>query len=312
MDEFNRFEAGQRLAINIGLDLISNYQTDTKSELNEKYIQAFGKLLNDDKIDLLFKANALSIPAEEIFLQEQDTLDFVATHNVRNYIIKTLATRFKDDFLNLYNQNHDVSEFSLDIEAVGKRAIKNKALEFLFTLGTEDVYQLCYSQFENANNMTDEFTGLKLLSSCHNDFREKSVKSFYKKWKHETLVMQKWLMVQAQSESKDTLSNCMELEKDSVFDITVPNLVRSLVGAFVANNVCFHDGSGDGYQYLADKIIELDALNPQVAARLASGYKHYENLNLHNKEIMKEALLKIKLHPNISKNVYEIISKIIE
>lgn len=312
MDEFNRFEAGQQLVTNLALDLISKNQSSEKLVLEDQYIEAFGKLLKDDKIDLLFKASAIMIPAEEILLQEQDTMDFNSTHFVRDFIIKTLASRYQNEFLELYECNHKEEEFSLEVSSVGRRALKNRALGFLVSLETEDIYNLCLKQLNSATNMTDEFSALAFLVSSDNNYKEDSLKSFYKKWKDETQVMQKWLRVQASSSSKDTLDQVLKLEKDAIFDMKVPNLVRALVGVFATNNIHFHDPSGKGYNYLADRIIELDLLNPQVAARLAGGFKHFKKLNLQNAEVMKEALSKIRLHPNISKNVFEIISKIMD
>uniref|UniRef100_UPI0035641E0D aminopeptidase N C-terminal domain-containing protein n=1 Tax=Halobacteriovorax sp. TaxID=2020862 RepID=UPI0035641E0D len=129
------------------------------------------------------------------------------------------------------------------------------------------------------------------------------------KWKHETLVMQKWLTAQSSAPGDKTLSRVKELLSNEVYDKSVPNLVRSLVGTFTGNSVEFHSKSGEGYKFITDQIIDIDKLNPQMASRLAGSFKDYKRLPSDLKALVKESLERILAEKSISRNVYEIVSK---
>ena len=179
-------------------------------------------------------------------------------------------------------------------------------------LDTNEVVEICVKQFEEATNMTDELGALAAINNSKSDERNKVMDLFFEKWKHETLVIQMWLSLQGSSTLSDTLSKVKELETSPVYDKTIPNIVRSLLGAYANNNIHFHSKDGLGYEYIAEKILEMDSVNPQVASRFAGAFRPYQLMAEENKKKMEEQLLKIKAHPNLSKNVYEIVSKILE
>jgi aminopeptidase N len=120
-----------------------------------------------------------------------------------------------------------------------------------------------------------------------------------------------WLSIQASSSLPGTLDRVKELEKSSVYNITIPNIVRALIGSFANNNIHFHAKDGSGYEYIGDKILELDSVNPQVASRLAGAFRPYQLMVEENKNKMEKQLRRIIAHPNLTKNVYEILSKIL-
>ena len=160
--------------------------------------------------------------------------------------------------------------------------------------------------------MTDEIGALATLVHSDSSFKDEALKSFYDKWKGETLVMQKWLTVQATATNDSAYEAVLKLEKDKVYDRTIPNLVRALLGQFVASNkVQFNHPSGRGYKLAAERLLELDKLNPQVASRIASAFKDYKRTPGNLQALMKPELERIIKTDGLSKNVYEIVSKIL-
>ncbi len=309
-DEFNRYEAGQLMGERMVNHLLLEKKKGSSLALDEQYTEAFGKILKDESLDPNIKAMMLSVPAEGILHQGHNPIDHQTIFDVREWIIQTLADTYKEDFRKVYDQNVQSGEFKLDPHSIGQRNLKNTALRYLAMTG-EVGHDLVYEQQVAATNMTDEISALSLLCRYENKFRNEAIRNFYDKWNHETLVMQKWLGVQASSTLDDTFDRVQALEKDPIYDGTVPNLFRSLMGAFARNYIQFHHESGRGYKLIADKVIWLDKLNPQIAAGLSGVFKDYKKLLQSRKDLMKVELERIKETDGISKNTYEIVSKII-
>jgi aminopeptidase N len=308
-DEFNRYESAQALGKSLMDCLIKDAAHGAELILDIPYVNAFGKLLTDDSIDDAFKALAMSIPSEGDLLQMQDTVDYENTHKVRKFVIKTLALAHEETLSKLYEKLNVEKEYSLSPEDMGQRELKNSVLAFLVSTGKEKYNELCYAQFEKSSNMTDEFASLVILAGGDSKFRDLAVSKFFNKWKHETLVMQKWLTAQARSSSSDTFEKVNELLSNEVYDKSVPNLVRSLVSVFGANLTHFHDKSGRGYKFIADQIIQMDKINPQMASRLSGAFKDYKRMPNNLKSLVKAELERVLEVEGLSRNVYEIISK---
>lgn len=194
---------------------------------------------------------------------------------------------------------------------MGERDLKNKVLDLLSYVDGDKYKTTSFDQFKAASNMTDEIGALATLVNSNSTFKDEALKAFYDKWKHETLVMQKWLSVQAAASYDSTYDTVLKLEKDAVYDRTIPNLVRSLLAQFSQNKMQFNHPSGRGYKLVADRILELDKLNPQVASRLASAYKDYKRTPASLKALMKPELERVLGTEGLSKNVFEIVSKIL-
>lgn len=311
-DAFNRFEASQVVAQKIMLDLIPLARNKGALYLDPKYIQAFGKILKDKSIDEAFKALSMSIPSEGILHQEQAEIYYPETEMVRNFVRKTLAEAHHETLISLYKSVDQGIVYKLDPKSMGQRDLKNKCLDLLMLVSGDAYKTLAIDQYKTATNMTDELGALTVM--VHTRAKDKSdvLSTFYAKWGHETLVMQKWLAVQATSSDESTYETLLKLEHDSVYDRTIPNLVRSLLGQFVAvNKVQFNHPSGRGYKLIAERLLELDKLNPQIASRLASGFKDYKRTPKNLQELMKPELERIIQTDGLSKNVFEIVSKIL-
>lgn len=309
-DLYNRYEAAQMAAGKMVKDLLAMKAKGNDLSLDAGYLEAFGSLINDQSIEPAVKDMLLGVPSLAILAQYNQPIDYLALDEVRTFILKEVATNFKEDLIKVYKENETPGDYNLDPTSVGKRALRVKALGILSKLKTTDMEDLAKIHFEKATNMTEESAGLAVLSSFGGETFKEASQKFYDKWKHDTLVIQKWLTICSSSSHDDTYDTVKVLEKDPVYDANVPNLVRSLWGGFSRNFVQFHHSSGRGYALMADKVLEIDGINPQVASRLASAFKDYKKLVPAQQELMKPELDKILAKDDLSKNVYEIVSKI--
>jgi aminopeptidase N len=308
-DEFNRYESAQALGKSLMDNLIKDAAHGAELILDRPYVDAFGKLLKDDSLDDAFKSLTMTVPSEVELLQMQEIVDYENTHKAREFVIKTLAKEHREALESLYEKLNITVDYSLEPKEMGRRALKNCVLSFLLATEDDKFSKLAFNQFDSASNMTDEFSSLVLLAAGESEFREQAVNKFFTKWKHETLVMQKWLTAQAKSSSDLTFERVKELLSNEVYDKSVPNLVRSLVSVFAGNLVQFHHKSGRGYKFIADQIIEMDKINPQMASRLAGAFKDYKRMPNDLKALVKVELDRILEVEGLSRNVYEIVSK---
>jgi aminopeptidase N len=177
-------------------------------------------------------------------------------------------------------------------------------------LDDEELRGWCMSQFQQSDNMTDVLAALAAFSLSDCPEREQAIAQFYQRWQHDTLVLDKWFSLQAMSHLPDTLASVEKLMTHPAFDLKNPNKVRALIGAFCnGNQVRFHDSSGAGYTFLADRVIEIDPINPQVAARLMGAFSRWRKFDPDRRQLMQSALERILGTGKLSKDVYEIASK---
>tara|TARA_Y100000780_G_scaffold127456_1_gene114757 strand:+ start:81277 stop:83937 length:2661 start_codon:yes stop_codon:yes gene_type:complete len=307
---YNRYEALQSAVYLLVKKMDQEFKEGKEVELDKSFIEAYGKLLKDKSLDPAIKAMLISIPSTTLLQQGHNPVSFERILKARKTVVRTLAGAFEEVYAEIYKENETSGAYSLDPLSVGKRSLRTTCLGFLGALGEKGKFvDLIKAHFSNATNMTDEIGGLQVLSKVGGEpFKEASDK-FYKKWAHETLVMQKWLTVQGGISDDSTLSRIEELESDAIYNKTVPNLVRSLIGAFSRNLEQLHHPTGRGYKFMADKVLEMDKINPQVASRLASAFKDFKRLEGEQKSLMEKELKRIIEADGLSKNVYEITSK---
>jgi aminopeptidase N len=309
-DEFNRWDSGQQLAVKCSMNLIRDYQQGRALKLDRKFIDAFKKTLESDMKDKAFHAFALTLPAETYLADFMAVIDPAAIHEARRFVQKTLAMELKESFLAVYRENQDIGPYRIDQESIGRRSLKNTCLAYLTELEDKDIRSLCVKQFKTGGNMTDAMAALANLANNECPERQEALASFYEKWKDDPLVMDKWLSIQAMSRLLNTLETVKALTRHPAFTIKNPNKVRALIGAFAqGNHARFHDPSGAGYEFLADHVMAIDPMNPQIAARLVFAFTLWKRYDERRKALMKEQLERILKTPGLSKDVYEIVSK---
>ena len=307
-DEFNRYEASQTLATMVLSKLINALEYNAPMKGSESYANAFIAVLNDENIDNSLKADMLSLPSISMLMQTRKTLDIEAIYMARNFLKREIVREFGANIRVAYDKLNIDTSYEINSDEIARRKLKNTLLSYLSALKDE---KLALSQYQNANNMTDRLSALTVLANSRGDAKKEALEDFYNRYKSNTLVMNKYLAVIASSELKETPANVQNLLSDEVFDIKVPNLVRSLIGTFARNALHFHAVDGSGYRFIADKVLELDKLNPQIASGLSGVFKDYGKLNAEAKVLMKSELERIIQTKDLSKNVYEIVSKIL-
>jgi aminopeptidase N len=236
-------------------------------------------------------------------------VDVEAVHHTRQWLKQALAKALRDEFMTVY-QNNQLDSYEITSASIGERRLKNLALSYLMSLDDPQVDGICMTQFETANNMTDVMAALQGLVNRDIPEREQALSHFETKWQDDPLVMDKWFAVQAGSNLPGTLSRVKGLMEHPAFSIRNPNKVRSLIGAFCSANLfAFHAADGSGYEFLADQVITLDPLNPQIAARLLRMMSRWRRYDESRQQLMRAAFERILAQSDISKDVFEIASK---
>ena len=314
-DPFNRWEAGQQLGVRLMLGLVENYRRQEKLSLEPGYVEALRKTLTDTSLDKAFIADVMSLPSEMYLGQNMEQIDVDAIHAVRQFVRSEIAHALKSELEAVYRDNVVKAPYFFEPKAVGRRSLKNSALSYLVVgdpdgTGEGGPVARCLNQFRSADNMTDELGALSVLSHLDRPERATAMKEFYEKWRGDALAVDKWFALQAMSERAGIMQDVKALLDHPAYERRNPNKVRALVGAFCFNNPAgFHDPSGVGYEFLADRVLELDPVNPQVSARLVGALGRWRKYDPARQALMKTALERVVASPNLSKDVYEIVSK---
>ena len=310
-DAFNRWDAGQNYGTQLLLDLTAKVQRGESLELDSTYIAAFGMVLNDASLDGSFKAQALILPGESWLCEQMEVADPVAVHTARNFARKAIATALRAELEAAYDANRTDGAYSIDGESVGKRSVKNVCLAYLATL--EGGEARADEQFRTANNMTDSIAALSQLVDAEGASRDAALTSFYERWSGDNLVIDKWFSVQATADRASVLTEVEALLSHPDFTLKTPNRARALIGTFCMGNPAhFHAVDGGGYRFLADRVIELNAINPQVASRMITPLLRWRRYDSARQDLMKSELERIAKTPELSKDVFEKVSKALE
>ncbi len=311
-DSFCRWEAAQVLTVRLVQKLVADFQAKRELESPEILIQAFQPLLKGKIADPEFVSCILSLPAEQYLAQFFATVDVDAVFAAREHIRHSLSKSLHAELSAIYAQLSNEDTSGMSQIATGRRALKNRVLSYLVLSGAPADIELATRQRREAQNMTEELGALDALNGTNHPARTEALNEFYAKWKSEPLVMNKWLTTQAISPLPGVLEEIRRLSRDPVFDANNPNKIYSLYAAFSRfNQVRFNDSSGAGYSYIADRVMEIDSRNPQVASRLMSGFGNWRLLDGKRQELIKGELQRVLAQPGLSSNVYELASKML-
>jgi aminopeptidase N len=309
-DNFNRWEAGQTLAGKIILALVDDLQNNRPLQVNPIIVSAFKQVLTQDWQDLSYFALLIGLPSETYLAEQMAVVDVEAIHQARELVVTTLAEQLQTDFKAIYAANHRDESGLFDAGAIGRRRIKNTCLAYLSKLEQPEVQSWASTQFSSAGNMTDQMAALSVIVNSTHPEKSACLTSFYQQWQEEALVIDKWFALQASSSVPDTFATVQALMQHPAFDLRNPNRVRSVIGAFSqANPLHFHAANGQGYAFLADQIIALNTLNPQVASRMVTALTSWRRFDAARQTLMKAQLERIMNTDAISKDVYEVASK---
>ncbi|MBA3660674.1 MAG: aminopeptidase N [Gammaproteobacteria bacterium] len=311
-DPFNRYEAGQKYMLRVMQNLIRDVQQQNALEVPRALIEAMQQLIQENKKDYFLLSEMLTLPSEKYIGEQMQTVDVVAIHQVREYVLKTIAEQLQDQFLATYKMFHKEGQSDFTLEEMGKRQFKNRCLAYLALLPAHA--ELVMQQFTDALevNMTDTQAALTALTSMQSPLREQALDQFYDTWKHDALVVDKWLGVQAGTKLPNALQQVKKLTRHPAFDIKNPNKVYALIGTFgYRNAIHFHAENGEGYAFLRDIVHQLDKINPQVAARMVKPltmWKRYDK----DRQVLMRNQLELLLTDKPSSDLYELVTKSLE
>jgi aminopeptidase N len=295
---------------------------DQVSDQTQEYVyEAFGRALADKETkDYSIQAYTLILPSESTLAEEMEVVDPIGLHKARGAVKKALARKFQSELLERYQELTDSMEFEdfkVDAESIGKRRLRNVFLEYLCAISDteeeqETAAKLATAHFEKATGMTDKMAGLTVLASMKGKgatARDAALQKFYEDANGDALVLNKWFMTQALADLDDVLDRVKALTKHPDFTLKNPNRLRSLVSAFTMNAAAFHDASGAGYEFLADIVKQVDALNPQISSRLAGSLITWRRYDDVRGNLMKQQLEHLASSTKLSEDLYEIVNK---
>jgi aminopeptidase N len=299
---FARFEALQDLMMRALL-------AGARSEAIEPapVIAAVGSTLASNALDAAFKAEALIMPSESGIGDRMDLVDPAAIHAARDALRAAIGTALAEPLAAAAAQGAAGSDLSP--AAKGVRRLRGVALGLLAAGDPARAGALAKAQYDAADNMTDRQAALGVLTALDVPERQAAFDDFYRRYAGDALVIDKWFGLQAAAPRPETLAVVEALRGHPDFSLKNPNRLRSLVGSFAANQVAFHQSSGAGYRLLTDLIIEVDAINPQVAARLVPPLGRWRRFVAPYGELMRGELERIVATPGLSKDVFEQASK---
>ncbi len=302
-DGFNRWDASQQLA---ELAIDGSGSSDT-------LVSSYREILGQSGLDPAVAAMMVTLPSMEALSDSKQNLDVGALYDARTSVREEVADQLESLFRAVYLENQSNQDYQPSASQIGRRALKNVALAYWVTAGSAEALEACKHQYETADNMTDCASALSTLVNAKSNqvqaLAENSLRDFYQRWKDEALVVNQWLSIQATSGAKGGLNRVLALMEHEAFDIKNPNKVRSLVGGFCGlNPENFHNIDGSGYKFLADKIIQIDALNPQTASRLVTPLTRWKNYDSERQALMRNELERIA-QGELSSDVRELVGK---
>ncbi|MDZ5112275.1 aminopeptidase N [Pseudomonas putida] len=313
-DGFNRWEAGQQLSVQVLQELIGQHQRGEALTLDQRLITALGTVLGNESLDPAMVAEMLSLPGEAYLTEISQVADVDAIHAAREFARQHIAEQLFDALWARYKANREVSRstaYVASAEHFARRSLQNIALSYLMLSGKPQVLEATLEQFEHCDNMTERLTALAVLvNSPFEAERAKALEAFAEHFKDNPLVMDQWFSVQAASALPGGLARVKALMQHPAFTLKNPNKVRALIGAFAGQNlVNFHAADGSGYRFLADLVIELNALNPQIASRQLAPLTRWRKYDAARQALMKGELERILASGELSSDVYEVVSK---
>ena len=322
-DAFNRWEAGQRLALLIAINTIADsaYQASANGTFDHKFldadfIEAMRTVLRNPALDAAFKELVLTLPSETYIAEQLSVVDPQRIHAVREAMREQLALALQADWEWAWEQNQDTGGYRPDPVSSGRRALSGLALQMLCIAArrTGDVVWpgKAYQRFKVAANMTDRFNALTALVASGSELAAPALARFHTLFKDEPLVIDKWFALQAGAPDRggNVLPAVRQLMQHPDFSLKNPNRARSVIFSYCsANPGAFHRADAAGYVFWSDRVIELDAINPQVAARLARALDRWKKLAEPWRSGAREAIARVAARPDLSNDVREVVTR---
>jgi aminopeptidase N len=302
-DPFNQWEAGQKLFIRAILN---------QAVPSDELVGIWETILRNPILDPAFKELILTLPAESYLYEQVPEINPQEIHEARKKFRQAMASSLRHHWQEVYESHRTLGNYSPSSDQAGMRSLKNFAMQMLLVANFEEGGKLAYTQFKESDNMTDRFASLSSLVMHRAPQAKECLENFYHQYQNDDLAIDKWFAIQASCPPIDhsqIISEINALKEHPAFNIRNPNRVRSLIHAFCMNNPAgFHTSSGEGYRFWLESLLELDKMNPQVAARLARAVDRWKKFSLPYKHLMKMNLEEAAKH-QLSNDVSEVIQK---
>ncbi|WP_329351680.1 aminopeptidase N [Vibrio natriegens] len=309
-NDFARWDASQMLLAKYIRQNVVNVQAGEEVKLSEELIDAFRGVLLDANLEPAFIAQVLSLPSINEITGWYQQIDIDAVDTVLNSITLSLSKELEDELSATYHTLKQ-ADYSIEHDAIGKRALRNQCLQFL--AHTENGNQLVQEQYASANNMTDTIAAMTAANNAQLECRETLMADYSDKWKHDGLVMDKWFVLQGSNPAEDALEKVKATMSHEAFSLKNPNRIRSLIGSFLsANPVHFHDKSGSGYLFAGEILRQLNDTNPQVASRLIDPLLKFRKYDESRHALIRAELEKLKAMDNLAKDLFEKVTKALD
>ncbi len=313
-DLYNRWQAGQDYATRVMITAVKAIRADEKPEKPVDLVTALGHTLGDDTLDPGYRAQFITLPSEsDIARVIGRNVDPLAIYKARKMLRRAIANGLGATLERLYEAMAEKDAYSPLPAAAGRRALRNACLGLLAQRGKAADVARVARDFAKATNATDEVSAMGVLNELKGPERAKALERFHARWKGDHLMIDNWFAYQAASPLPGSLAAVKALTRHALFSIKNPNKVRALIGTFAAGNpVNFNRPDGKGYAFVADRVLEIDRFNPQVAARLLSAFRSWKTLEPVRKAAAVEALKRIAAAKPLSDDVFEIVSKMLD
>ena len=313
-DAFTRWEAAQTLYRRAVAANLAAFSDGVELPKHDKLLAAVEKVISDDLLDNAFKALLLGVPSEAELWDGAENIDPLRYHQAREALLDTLAVHFLPKWHELNRQaaKQENQSYEYSPETAGWRTLRNVCRAFVLRADPAHIETVAEKYGEMAQNMTHEWGILSAVNGNESDTRNRLLVQFADKFSDDALVMDKYFALVGLSRRSDTLQQVQTALQHPKFSLENPNKARSLIGSFSRNVPHFHAEDGSGYRFIADKVIEIDRFNPQVAARLVQAFNLCNKLEPHRKNLVKQELQRIRAQEGLSKDVGEIVGKILD
>ncbi len=316
-DPFNRWEAGQRLAVNRAIKIIASDTVPARAPLlDEAYVEAMRSVLRHPSLDAAFKELVLTLPAESYLAEQLELVDPQRIHAVREAMREQLAQALFDDWQWAYEMHQDSGGYRPDPQSSGRRALAGMALGYLCLAARHSGDAVwpgkAYQRFKDAGNMTDRFNALTALVFSAHALAGQALARFHALFKDEPLVLDKWFALQAGAPDRggNILPAVRQLMTHPDFNLRNPNRARSVIFSYCsANPGAFHRPDAAGYMFWRERVMELDGINPQVAARLARALDRWKKLAEPYRSAAREAIARVAAKTDLSNDVREVVTR---
>ncbi|HKX42447.1 MAG TPA: DUF3458 domain-containing protein, partial [Burkholderiaceae bacterium] len=315
-DPFNRWEAGQRLAMSRLLAVVRDGAPDA---LDAPFIEAMRSVLRHPELDPAFKDLVLTLPSEAYIAEQLAPVDPQRIHAARRSMLAQLARELRADWEWAFEAHQVTGAYTPDPVSAGRRALANRAVAMLcqdaVALGESVWPGRTLQRFKDAGNMTDRLGALSALVNANAELADPALTRFHELFRSEALVIDNWFALQAMAPETDgrVFERAKRLLKHPDFSLRNPNRARSLLQALCAGNPsAFHRADGAGYAFWADRVLELDAINPQLASRIARIADRWAQLAEPYRGAARAAVARVAAKADLSNDVREIVTHALE